>query len=167
MKNTYIKVTLFLISTFVSQTAFAQVGIGKTVIDGSGLLDFPLENKGIVLPATQNVSGQVAGTLTFDVASKKMQYYDGTNWINLSAVGKYDRTINTSVTEDDLGVIIGSTTTTAKGVLVLESEDKALILPRVNQPEENIPNPEPGMICYDTKSNTLVVYNGVEWSFWK
>jgi len=62
---------------------------------------------------------------------------------------------------------VGSDTTTAPGVLVMESSNKALILPKVATPHLNVKNPYPGMICYDTVSKTMAVFDGLKWSYWK
>ena len=65
------------------------------------------------------------------------------------------------------GVIIGNSTSPAVGVLVLESEDLALTLPKVNNPAANAKSPYPGMMCYDTASNTLAVFDGQFWNYWR
>ena len=64
-------------------------------------------------------------------------------WLNLTRTANltsitYD--FNTSVDTAE-GVIIGSTTSLASGVLVLESTNKALMLPRVVSPHLNIKSP--------------------------
>ena len=65
-------------------------------------------------------------------------------------------------------VIIGSTTSSADGALVLESNTKAMVLPIVANVQD-IPSPSPGMMVYVKKegSKRLAVYNGSKWSFWK
>ncbi len=65
------------------------------------------------------------------------------------------------------GVVIGGPASTADGVLVLESANKAMILPRINTPHLNVKNPYPGMMCYDTASKTLAVFDGSVWNYWK
>ena len=63
-------------------------------------------------------------------------------------------------------MIIGSTTSLASGVLVLESTNKALMLPRVVSPHLNIKSPYPGLICYDTVKNAIAIFNGESWYYW-
>ena len=64
--------------------------------------------------------------------------------------------------------IIGAQTSVADGVLVLESNTKAMILPTVLD-VQLIPSPSPGMMVYVNKAGAkrLAVYNGRKWSFWK
>ena len=42
-----------------------------------------------------------------------------------------------------------------------------MILPKVNQPEINVKSPYPGMICYDTASKTVAIFDGKVWNYWK
>lgn len=65
------------------------------------------------------------------------------------------------------GTVIGALSSPVKGVLVLETTDKALILPKTGSPHLNIVKPMAGTICYDTNKKMMCVYNGTEWSFWK
>lgn len=150
----------------------AQVAIGKTTTSASGLLEFndaATNVKGIILPRTTNAIATESGTLTFDATSKKIQYFDKdtTTWKELTDEGSYTEQISTSASEVSDGVIIGTETSTAKGVLVLESSNKALILPKIANPHLNVLNPEPGMICYDTTSKTFALFNGTKWHYWK
>jgi hypothetical protein len=55
----------------------------------------------------------------------------------------------------------------AKGVLVLESADKAMILPKITNPHTTVKNPYPGMMCYDLTSKSLAVFDGANWNYWK
>ena len=74
---------------------------------------------------------------------------------------------NTGLLESQPATVIGATSTVAEGVLVLESNDKALTLPWVENPHLTMVAPEPGTMCFDTVSKTIAVFNGTEWSFWK
>ncbi len=148
----------------------AQVAIEKASVDGDGLLDFASNTKkGIILPSVTSTPGVVEGTLVFDGNDKKIKYYNG-SWVELSEETGTARTQTNTVSESvtsGQGVIIGAETSSAPGVLVLESSDKALILPKVASPHLNVVNPSPGMICYDTENQTLSVFNGSVWEFWE
>ena len=161
-----------IIALFISNFCLAQVGIEKNTVDGDGILDFPLgTTKGIILPnvtKSADMTSVTRGTLVYDIATKDNQYYDGA-W----------KTLNVLLTSgiapsllpgNDLptkGVIIGKQTSTAQGVLVLESSSKALILPKVENPAGTVKTPVAGMICYDPVQKIMAVYNGKDWSFWK
>ncbi len=70
---------------------------------------------------------------------------------------------------DDVGggVVLGADSSSASGVLVLESSDKALILPKVTNPHLNMKSPTIGAMCYDTTSKSIAIFNGKEWAYWK
>ncbi|APD07068.1 hypothetical protein UJ101_01552 [Flavobacteriaceae bacterium UJ101] len=159
---------IILIGVIVlSNVMLSQVAIGKTSVDGDGLLDFASgTTKGIVLPKVTTLTPQV-GSLVFDAVDKKVKLYNG-EWIDLSInEGAVDTSDQDPYSEEGGTMIIGSETTSATGVLVLESTTKALILPKIASPHLNVKNPSPGMICYDTDKDLLAVYNGLEWAFWR
>ncbi|KQT17135.1 hypothetical protein ASG31_10310 [Chryseobacterium sp. Leaf404] len=176
-----------IISTLIlfSAQAFSQVIIGDalgTVANKTSvLLEFANTNdKGIVLPYVRTLS-PVEGSIVLDAtdaAKARVKYYNGntnpgTNgWVDLSG---QDANITTQlsvqpiITEDVVAkAIIGATTSPVDGVLVLESNTKAMVLPTVSD-VQNIPSPSPGMMVYINKTGAkrLAVYNGSKWSFWK
>jgi len=166
-KFTLIVCLLFFVQTYTQ----AQIAIGKTSVDGSALLDFP-ENtlNGIILPHVENADSMkvnTPGTIVFDKASAKFKYFDGTQWVTMNREeGLAPVEVPTLESETDQGVIIGSGSSTAMGVLILESDDKALVLPKVTRPAQNIPSPYPGMIVYDLYSDNVYFFNGTVWEFW-
>ncbi|WP_082140505.1 hypothetical protein [Chryseobacterium sp. FH2] len=162
------KKLIFLL--FLSSIASAQVAIGKEQVDGSGILDFPVgTTNGIILPRvldSETMTTAEPGTMVFDLTTSRVKYFNGA-WTDLS-----DKTGNspTLIAGNDIttsGVIIGASSSTASGVLVLESADKALILPKITDPVTNVKSPAAGMICYDPTTKLICVYNGTEWFFWK
>lgn len=166
MKNIVVLIG-FLSSGFV----FAQVGIGKESIDGDGILDFaPNSTNGIMLPIVEALPNEaVAGTILMDKNDKMIKMKDNSGWVALSDAGSIDNvTFNTNAEVSGPNrVIIGNPATTVPGVLVLESANKALILPKVAAPHINVKSPYPGMMCYDTVSKTMAVFDGLKWSYWK
>lgn len=173
------KYNLILALSFFG-VANAQVIIGDTqgtaVEKTSVLLEFSKENKGIVLPyVTQNLSPQEGSILldARDPLNARVKYYKNTGWFDLSGksgdVSSELAQQPTSITEKvESKVIIGSKTSSADGVLVLESDSKAMVLPTVES-VQSIQNPAPGMLVFigKTGSKRLAVYNGSVWSFWK
>lgn len=162
---------ILLIGFLSSGLVCAQVGIGKESVDGDGILDFaPNTTNGIMLPIVETLPNDaVAGTILMDKSDKIIKIKDASTWISLSDAGSVNNaTFNTNAEVPGPNrVIIGNSTTTVPGVLVLESADKALILPKIANPHMNVKNPYPGMICYDTTSKTMAVFDGVKWSYWK
>ena len=167
-----VSICFFLVSyVSVSQTAIGK----KTVQNSSVLLEFKEGDKrGIILPwvTDQNsVNLPVGGTIIFDANDKKVKYYrSGTNasWQDMSInTGSVNTSIQSGLTETTNKTVLGAKTSTANGVLVLESNNKAMILPRIFKPEVNVQGPYPGMICFDTASRTLAVFDGAKWNYWK
>lgn len=162
---------VLLIGFLSSGLAFAQVGIGKESIDGDGILDFaPNTTNGIMLPIVETLPNDaVAGTILMDKNDKIVKMKDNAAWLPLSDAGSVNNaTFNTNTeVAGPNRVIIGNSSTAAPGVLVLESADKALILPKIADPHINVKSPYPGMICYDTVSKTMAVFDGLKWNYWK
>lgn len=172
----------FTIVILTSIAVRAQVAIGKTsVVNSSIILDFDNSDsnkKGLILSAVENVNNALStvstahnnGTFLFDKSDNKLKMYENNSWISLSDMTGNSSSImaNTSAEiSSNSGVIIGSDTSAAKGVLVLESADKAMVLPWIQNPHINVKNPYPGMMCYDTSSRSLAVYDGSVWNYWK
>lgn len=177
MKNIIFTAVLSLMMTNVN----AQVAIGKsTITNASVLLEFDnatTNKKGIILSGVENVNNAITtatpavnnGTFLFDRSDDRVKMYQNQTWVNLSDPGSEAKiTPNTS---DEIvpnqGTIIGSATSAAKGVLVLEAANKAMVLPWVANPHLNVLNPYPGMMCYDTTSRSLAVFDGTVWNYWK
>ncbi len=178
-----------LIFCVLATTASAQVSIGgKQSVEGTTtILDFnsdtagkkadgTVNSLGIILPSVENLNNALAGNATenngtflFDSSDKKVKMYENEIWVALSEAGDNTQiTVNsTEESSKDQGAIIDSPSSSAKGVLVLESADKAMILPRIANPHTTVKSPYPGMMCYDTVSKTLAVFNGSVWSYWK
>ncbi|WP_347220020.1 hypothetical protein [Chryseobacterium sp.] len=159
---------------FIASTgSFAQVAIEKPMIDGtSTILDFnniPGNVKGLVLPSTSGVAtGALAnGTFIFDITDLKVKVYENDVWKPLSDAGNLGTITVNNAPERGKGVIIGAPSSAADGVLILESLNKAMILPQITTPHLNVKSPYPGMICYDTASKSLAVFDGSVWNYWK
>lgn len=172
------------ILSLFSILALSQVAIGKS--DGlsspSVSLEFGEGNRGLVLPWVTNkddVNNVVNGTIVFDSFDKKVKVKYASGWKDLTID-------ETGTTVDEISGIDGLTIQTTKdenanakvsigvpktpsvaGILVLEDDDKAMILPKMESPHLNIINPSPGMMAYDTVKKQLAIYNGSVWTFWE
>jgi hypothetical protein len=148
----------------------SQVAMGKTSVDGDAILDFPLSNTGIILPMVDTLPTGIAasnGTLLLDKTDNTIKMRENNLWVPLSDAGSLTGTTPNTSPEQGEGVIIGASTSSAQGVLILESANKALVLPKVNDPVASMKSPVAGTICYDTVSKTMAVFDGLKWSFWK
>src|SRR5690606_13996774 len=141
-----------------------------------------LNTKGIILPAVTTLPASPAnGTFVCDTTDNKVKVFyldadDGAvgSWHDLTGTeeaGSFDYSdiLNHITNTDDTGegTIIGDDESSAEGVLVLESSDKAMILPKVASPHVNVKSPYPGMMCYDTLTDSLAVFDGTNWYFWR
>lgn len=186
MKNLVIILSL-LFSTAVFSQVIIGDDIGIAADKTSVLMEFAdTGDRGIILPwVTDLPSGQglAEGTLFLDASvnnatEAKVVYRKGNAWVDLSAGNRADISAlvaNTQpdITEDpDSKVIIGADSSNANGVLILESTEKVLLMPRVEKVADII-NPAPGMMVYVTGDMTdsnrkkrLAVFNGAKWTFW-
>lgn len=166
MKNIFL--SLVVIST---SSLFAQVGIETTTVSEQAILDFPIgQNKGIILPlvgALPTGAAATNGTFIIDKTDGVVKVRENGAWKSLTngtSLATYP--LNGSA-EIGPSVIIGATSSAAQGVLVLESTDRGLMLPKVASPHLNIKSPHAGLICYDTDRNEMAVFNGTNWFYWK
>ncbi len=168
-------ILLILKSSLLAQVIFGDA-IGTASDKTSVLMEFAnLGNRGLILPyVTDKTAITTPGSIILDASTPtaaKVKYYTGTTWVDLSVqpsnVSSY-LTIQ-PVAKENTGAktVIGSNTSTADGILVLESETKAMVLP-ITSSYQNIINPAPGTMTLINNGGikTLAVYNGEQWSFW-
>lgn len=194
MTKTFIKsimrkyIILFLgIGNLVS----AQVSIGKQSLTGSSsVLEFSgmtqttapddtetANSKGLIVPAVAvstvftavnpSTNHPQNGTFLFDIQIQKVRMFENGNWLDMTDAGSSSSVIPVTGTEASNGVIIGASSSSAKGALVLESTNKAMILPHIKNPHSTVKSPYPGMMCFDTVSKSIAVFDGSKWSYWK
>ncbi|MEE6127370.1 hypothetical protein V2E39_08205 [Chryseobacterium arthrosphaerae] len=171
MKKIFILAALLSFSMY-----FTQVAIGKTAVSNPSVsLEFANGNKGIILPwvtSAVSVTGAVDGTVIYDISDRKVKYRRSGTWVDLSidTTGTVNTAIQASKTESlSAKVAIGtnSSTDTTSGILVLTDTDKAMVLPKMDNPHLVIINPAAGMMAYDTANHQLAVFNGTVWTFWR
>ena len=161
-------------SSLISISSIVEFG-GETATDSSG--DTETANfRGITLPGvtsspafavTPSGTNPQNGTFLFDRQLMKVRMFENGNWIDMTDTGTVSGMIPSSGTETGKGVIIGSSTSNAEGTLILESPNKALVLPHIKDPATKVKSPYQGMMCYDTVSNSIAIFDGVNWSYWK
>ena len=175
--------TLFIASfSFANAQVILGDAVGTATNKTSVLLDFAAnQNKGIIVPYVRTLptgTALVGGAIILDATTAtaaRMKFYNETVWVDLSGQNADVTTAlakqPTGIIETNAKAIIGATSSTADGVLVLESNTKAMVLPTVAD-VQNIPSPSPGMMVYvsgvsPTFNKRLAVFNGSKWSFWK
>lgn len=164
----------------------AIAGNAQVIINGSSsaagsvsspsvLMEFQAGiNKGIILPwNTSKPSSPSNGTFILNTVNRQVEVFENNTWRNLSAdastANPIDMTLQSSPYTENTAAksIVGAQNTTASGIMVLESANKALVLPKVESPHLNIINPAPGMMVFDPVKELLCVYNGTQWSYWR
>lgn len=184
MKNIFVIILLAMMSGAQAQVIIGDA-TGTAADKTSVLLEFAAgQNKGIIVPYVRSLptsNALVGGSIILDATTPtlaRMKYYNGTTWIDLSGQdGNLVSPIDYLTIQPDATVapetaasktIIGASSSPADGVLVLESNTKAMVLPTVLD-VQNIPSPSPGMMVYVNKTGAkrLAVFNGTKWSFWK
>lgn len=171
MKNIF----LLFITSWLSYTVEAQVAIGKQSVDGAAIVDFaPNTTNAIILPVVRTLptgTGASDGTLLINgvnLSAAKAQARVNGAWIDLSDDTRDLSSLNLNTsTEQGTIAIIGATSSSASGVLVLEATNKALVLPKVSNAETQIKSPVAGTMVYDLWSKSLAIFDGVKWNFWK
>ena len=134
--------------------------------------------KGLVLPyvkeADADIGGAERGTFILDPESQSVKFKLASgNWFDLSGDASKQTLVSTTIQDDktenmEATVIIGeNTSVNTPGILVLSDSNKAMVLPKVPNPELNIVNPAAGMLVFDSQNKMLAVFNGSQWSFWK
>lgn len=174
------KLILLIVLTAFKNNISAQIifgdAIGSAANKTSVLMEFSAEgNRGLILPyVTDKTTITTPGSIIFDASTAsaaKAKYYNGTAWVDLSvqpANATSYLTIQPPARENtNSKVVIGSDTSSADGILVLESTSKAMVLPVVSS-YQNIINPAPGTMALIANGplKSLAVYNGEQWSFW-
>ena len=167
MTQRFLCTLIFLITVVTAQ---AQTAIGKRTVDGnSAILDFATgTTNGIILPAVTTLPASPAnGTFLLDKNDRRVKMRQNGTWVNLSDAGSTSAIVANPTSETANKTVMGSRSSNADGVLVLEASDKALILPKINSPHLNVKSPYPGMMCYDTASQSMAIFDGFVWSYWK
>lgn len=184
MKNIIIIVLLVVCNLGFSQVIIGD-NVGTATDKRSVLLEFAYdsnEGKGIIIPYVTSLpsgAGLQGGTFVLDATNKtkaKVKVWDGSTWIDLSSGNEADITSfwneqSTQTENSNAKVIIGANSTTASGILVLESPNKAMVLPMVDS-TNTVLSPAPGTMVYVNHPGPpavkrLAVFNGTGWTFWE
>lgn len=182
-----LKKYIALSAILISLNGFAQVYVGGKISSTSTAvsLEFENGNRGIIVPwvddaatvdntantilGTPSGAGAVTRTIIYDTADRSMKVKTNTGWKDLSVdeTGVVDTSLQSGLSDRPNAKTSVGTPGNTPGILVLEATDKAMVLPKVASPHENIVHPAPGMMVYDTTTKQLAVFNGTVWTFWK
>ncbi|MDO5510430.1 MAG: hypothetical protein Q4F57_07020 [Weeksellaceae bacterium] len=173
----HILLTLALAGSALLQ---AQVAIEQAYITNSRvILEFndqldeenALRNaKGIVLPVvTQLDAASVPGTIFIDAADNQVKILtinQGPQTLSKASPNYDFQPVDSTLVEVGEGVVIGVEDAAPPGVLVLNDDTKAMVLPVVES-VVNVRNPEPGMWVYEQRTRAMAFYNGEVWTLYQ
>jgi hypothetical protein len=143
-----------------------SMSVGSDVVaDKSAMLDVSSTTKGVLIPRTQPqmISSPATGLIIFNSSTKKINYYNGSQWKTICSIST--NTIGASTTQTSAGFAInsGGEAPAASAVLDIQSSDKGLLIPRMNDWERGPIKPTAGLIMYNTFANNLQFWNGSNW----
>jgi len=158
---------LLLAAGLVLNTAYAQVAINEDDSNGdaSSALDVKSSNKGVLFPVMTDaerlaLKSPATGLLVFNRTGGYFDYFDGTNWLQVS------RTIvvaasNPGGSETDIGVGVGVADPDNSALLHVNSTTKGFLLPRISSGTPA--SPVAGLFYLNTTTNLILIYNGTAW----
>ncbi len=145
----------------VGTAGYMSIGMNPTPHHSAALDLITPGTHGFLLSNASNfaISQPAEGLIT---APTKFRYFDGERWRTISSITLLEG--NTGGTAPDGLVGIGTTTPTAGAVLGVESQNKGILPPRMNQTERNaIPSPKEGLFIYNTSVKRMQFWTGTNW----
>lgn len=144
------------------------IGVGVADPDNSALLHVNSVTKGFLLPRSTTTPGTPAtGLIYYNSNSKKVLYYDGTDWKEINATTGTAGAGGSGTAE---GVLIGEGTIDASAKMEVKTTDsKGLLIPRMTEGERDlIDSPAEGLTIYCTTATEKSVqyYSGSTWYNW-
>ena len=142
------------------------VGVGVADPDNSSLLHVNSVTKGFLLPrTTSNPSTPATGLMYYNSNSKKISFYNGTDWKDINATTGTAGAGGAGTAE---GVLIGTGTIDASAKMeVKTTTSKGLLIPRMSDAQRNaIDSPAEGLAIYCTTDAAIQYYSGSTWYSW-
>ena len=133
--------------------------------DSSAMLDVSSTKRGVLIPrTTEGLLTPLVGLIYYDSSLNKIRYYDGFSWKTVCE--KFITTTTGAGSLTSFGVAINTTGDVAdpSAILDVKSDTKGLLIPRMITTERDQILPVTGLMVYNTTTNTIDFYNGIEWS---
>ena len=172
MRRILQKVTICILLSGAQYAISQNISVNNTgaAPDATAVLDVAATNKGLLIPrlsATQRsaISSPAAGLFIFNTSANKLEYWNGSAWIQLS-----NNTVaasNPAGTNTGTGVSISGTLSAAdqSAMLDVQSSTGGLLIPRLTATQiGNIISPVPGLIVYNTTTNMLNFNTSSGWA---
>ena len=145
-----------------------QVGINLdgSEPDPSAILDIKAVNRGLLIPrittSSRNlIPSPAKGLLIYNTTTNQFNYYNGSLWYQTETTF-ISSTIGS--TNPGGGVSINTAAGASPGnsaMLDVNDPSRGILIPRTTP--DFVLTPAPGLLIYDTVTNLLDLYNGVQW----
>jgi uncharacterized protein (TIGR02145 family) len=144
------------------------VSVGETIEnppDSSAILDVVSSVKGVLIPRTDpaSIPSPAAGMIVYNSTTNHLAYFNGTTWIQISAVatGQAGAAGSQAIT----GIAIRSDGSTAdqSAILDVSSPDRGFLIPRMSALQRDEISPVSGLMIYNTNANSIEYYDGTGW----
>ncbi|MBU0486643.1 MAG: hypothetical protein KKA07_03610 [Bacteroidetes bacterium] len=165
----YIQNCLPLIAAMLMTcSSFGQVAINEddSDADTGSELDVKSTTKGVLFPIMtaaerDALKTPVEGLLIFNRTGGYHNYFDGTNWLQITREIVVAATNPFLGTANDVGVGVGVADPDNSAILHVNSTTKGFLLPRITGSAPSTPSE--GMIYYNTVSDMISYYDGADW----
>ncbi|MCX6266604.1 MAG: hypothetical protein NTW16_04510, partial [Bacteroidetes bacterium] len=109
------------------------------------------------------ITAPVTGLMIFDTTSNVMTYYNGVQWTFLCATST--GVAGTYGNQSSAGVSIktGNSIPNQSAILDVSATDKGVLIPRLSNAQRELIQPAPGLVLYNTSTNSIEFYNGSAW----
>ncbi|MDR6159062.1 hypothetical protein QF023_002867 [Chryseobacterium sp. SLBN-27] len=145
----------------------SQVAIGKTTLTNSSVaLEFGSDVRGIRLPLVTDATTMTGtnGSMVFDAATGSFRFYANNVWSAATSGGQTGGAPTGSDTGS--GVIVGANSSSATGALIIESSNRALVLPQAILVGQRSITGVKGLAIWDPALKAVAVYDGVKWNYY-
>jgi peptidoglycan/xylan/chitin deacetylase (PgdA/CDA1 family) len=160
-------------STFISSTIGTLCVSGGVSIndlstqlpENSAMLDINNPTRGLLIPRTtpELITSPANGLLIYNTATNFLNYYNGTQWIEIDAISTGIKGAEGS--QPIVGVAYNKDHSKPhpSAILDVSAIDKGLLIPRLTNQQRETLLPATGLIIYNTSENRIEFYDGSAW----
>jgi uncharacterized protein (TIGR02145 family) len=142
------------------------IAINETsaIADKSAVLEINSATRGFLLPrTTQGSLTPIEGLIYYDNSMNRLRYYDGNTWKTVCETYKTNITGAGSLTSVGVAVNITGDIADPSAMLDVKATNQGLLIPGLTSAQTGQIKPVNGLIVYNTETNTIDYYNGIDW----
>lgn len=139
--------------------------IPGTPPDSSAILDVDNPSRGVLIPRTTqgSVSAPVTGLIIYNSVTNLINYYDGSEWLELCATSTGTSGATGTQTAVGLTISTSGSEINPSAILEVSSTDRGILIPRLTESQRDALFPVIGLTLYNLNSNAIEYYNGSAW----